>query len=141
ESLDKPWSREMADKLDQRANIAAVSELDVAARCEYVDWQLSDRFREENYFLLIPDVQAMRSLAALLAVRARLEMHRGELDKAVYSLQTGLALGRDVAHTPSLVCGLVGLAVSGIMLNRAEELIQLPATPNLYWALTDLPEP
>jgi hypothetical protein len=138
--LEQPWQSELASKLQPFAATAALRELDHGARCEYVDWQLTSRLREDNYSLLIPDVQAMRTLAQFLSARLRLEIHRGEIDKAVASLQTGLALSRDLAQTPLLISCLVGFASAHFMLNRVEELIQLPNTPSLYWAFTELPE-
>jgi hypothetical protein len=59
----------------------------------------------------------------------------------VYSLQTGLTLGRDLSRAPTLIHFLVGAACVQVMLAQAEDLIQAPGAPNLYWALTDLPRP
>lgn len=138
--LDKPLTPEMAKKLAGFAPSQAARELDQAARCSYVDWQLTERAREEGYMLLLYDVQSFRSLVLLLAARMRLEIHQGEVTKAVYSLQTGLAAGRDICRTPILISYLVGVAVCTTMLNQAEDLVQLPHTPCLYWAFTELPD-
>jgi hypothetical protein len=116
-------------------------QVDLAARREYLDWGMAERLRREGFGLLLPDVQGMRSIATLLAVRARLEIADGRYDKAVYTLQTGLAAARHTGDGVILIQSLVGVAIAQLMLVRVEELIQQPDAPNLYWALTDLPRP
>jgi hypothetical protein len=116
-------------------------QVDLASRREYVDWGMAERLRREGIGILLPDVQGMRSIAALLVVRARLEIAEGRYDKAVYTLQTGLALARHVGDGVILIQNLVGIAIAQLMIARVEELIQQPDAPNLYWALTDLPRP
>ena len=68
-------------------------------------------------------------------------MADGDIDRAVYTLQTGFALSRDVGRGPTIINFLVGAAIAHQMVDRVEDLIQLPRGPNLYWALTILPEP
>src|SRR5262249_23524576 len=53
----------------------------------------------------------------------------------------GLSPGRDVGDGPTLIHGLVGVAITGIMNERLLELMQQPGAPNFYWAITDLPHP
>jgi hypothetical protein len=50
-------------------------------------------------------------------------------------------LGRDAAKPPLLVCGLVGIAIESMANGTILELIASPNSPNLYWSLTELPEP
>ncbi len=119
----------------------ALREVDRASRREYCDWELAQRVREEGIYTLLPDIQGVRQFATLLAARARLEMAEGQLDKAVYTLQTGFALARYAGDGPSLIQALVGNAIATVMLAQLEELLRQPAAPNLYWALTDLPRP
>jgi hypothetical protein len=116
-------------------------EVDRAARREYCDWEMTQHVKTEGIGMLLPDVQGFREYARLLSVRSRLEMAEGKLDRATYTLQTGFALARDVAKGPTLINALVGLAVAEQMGDRLEEMIQLPDGPNLYWALTVLPQP
>jgi hypothetical protein len=56
-------------------------------------------------------------------------------------LQTGYALSRHVAEGPTLINGLVGLAITAIMNKQLETLMQQPDAPNLYWSLATLPAP
>lgn len=116
-------------------------QVDRASRREYVDWGMAERLRREGFGLLLPDIQGLRQIGTLLAVRARLEIAEGRYDKAVYTLQTGLALSRHVGDAVTLIQDLVGMAIARIMLAQLEELIQQPDAPNFYWALTELPRP
>jgi hypothetical protein len=112
-------------------------EMDMAARRRDCDWQTEGR--PEGIGFLIPDVQGFRSLAAVLAVRARYAMARGELDEAVQAFQTGYALARNMGKGPFLIQVLVGAAIASVMDNQLDELLQQPGAPNLYWALAVLP--
>jgi hypothetical protein len=122
-------------------NNRMLEQVELAARREYVDWGMTERIRRDGFELLLPDVQSLRQIATLLAVRARLEIADGRYDKAVYTLQTGLALARHIGDGVLLIQDLVGMAVAGQMFAQVEELIQRPGAPNLYWALTELPRP
>jgi hypothetical protein len=118
-----------------------LKEVDRAARRSYCDWEMTPRVREDGIALLLPDVQSMRDFARYLAVRARLELADGQFDQAAHTLQTGLQMGRHVGDAPTLIQALVGAAISTVMLNQVEEWVRLPDGPNLYWALTNLPQP
>jgi hypothetical protein len=116
-------------------------EVDRAARRVNCDWELSERIREEGFRLLLPDVQEMRQRARMLAVRARLELADRNFDQAAYSLRTGFALARHTGDGPTLIHGLVAVASAMVMTGQVETWIQIPNSPSLYWALTDLPTP
>jgi hypothetical protein len=112
-----------------------------AARYEFVDWELTEKLRKTGFGTLLPDIQPMREFANYLALRSRLAMAEGRLDDAHRDLQTMFAVARDTGHAPILICDLVGIAVGSIAAERIDEFIQQPHAPNLYWALTDLPQP
>src|SRR5262249_46330278 len=82
-------------------------EVDLGARREYCDWEFTDRIRKEGIRMLLPDVQSFREFATLLACRARLQIAAGDYDKAVYSFQTGMAMGNHVADAPMFISALV----------------------------------
>lgn len=93
------------------------------------------------YFILLPDVQGMRGfLGRGLAARIRYHISRGELDEAREGILVGLANARHLAQTPFYVNQLVAVAIHRIMLDRTAELMSRPNSPNLYWALSTLPE-
>ncbi len=117
-----------------------LEDLALAARTERCDWELP--LREGNPFaILLPELQTMRELARLLALRTRLQIAEGKPDEALGTLRTGFAVARHVAEGPILINGLVGIAICQSMSARVEELMQQPGAPSLYWALTSLPQP
>jgi len=118
-----------------------LKELDLAARRENCDWEMTPRLRAEGYNLLVPDIQAMREYAQVLALRSRLDIQDGKFDQAIYGLQTGFAMSRHVNENPFLISSLVGMAIGQTMLDRVEEVMQMENAPNLYWSLADLPRP
>jgi hypothetical protein len=122
-------------------NARMLQEMDRGARRTYCDWELNDRLREDGIGLLLPDLQSFREYANFLRVRFKQELLQGRYDKAVRTLQTGLALGRDIAKGPTLIHGLVGVAIGMVMLSEVDEWINHPGSPNLYWALSNLPRP
>ncbi len=138
--LDRPLA-EIHDKISFIRNFSALKEVDIGARRESCDWQMTERLRKEGIGLLLPDVQGFREYATMLAMRCRLEIADKKYADAIYTLQTSFALGRHVSEMPTLISGLVGNAICTVTLGRVEELMQAPGAPNLYWALTDLPRP
>jgi hypothetical protein len=138
--LDRPL-QEVRDKIGFVRHFEALKAVDAGARRESCDWEMTERLRKEGIGMLLPDVQGFREYAILLAMRCRLEIADKDYADALHTLQTGLALGRHVSDMPTLISALVGNASCALMLGRVEELIQAPGSPNLYWALTDLPRP
>src|SRR5215831_18574696 len=118
-----------------------LKEVDRAARREYCEWELTPRMREDGIAMLLPDVQGFREYSHLLSLRNRFQVADGKFDDAVYTLQTSFALARDVANGPTLIQALVGLAIAQVQIGDVEALMQAPKSPNLYWALTNLPRP
>jgi hypothetical protein len=114
-------------------------EIEVASHYKDCDWQIEDR--PEGIGLLLPEVQGFRNVAVVLAVRARYEIAQGKWDEAARTLQTGYAVGRHMGKGPTFIHVLVGSAIARLMDQQVEAWVQQPATPNLYWALTDLPRP
>jgi hypothetical protein len=116
-------------------------EIALGARSEGCDWGVAEELRKNGIFTELAGQQELREFINLLDVRARLELAEGSWPQALHTVQTGLTMGRHVAESPTLISALIGVAVSQIMLNRLQEVMQQPDVPNLYWALTDLPQP
>ncbi len=114
-------------------------EVGVAAHYKDCDWQIEDR--PEGLGLLLPEVQGFRNVAAVLAVRARYEIAQGKWDDAAQTLRIGYAVGRHLGQGPTFIHVYVGGAIARLMDQQVEAWIQQPGSPNLYWALTDLPRP
>jgi hypothetical protein len=114
---------------------------DEAAKLEHADWQALLPLRREGINLIIPEVQQMRTLAVALRVRCRLEIAEKRYGDAVVTLKTMFALARHLGEHPTLIAGLVGVAVASMAAETLDEFSAQPGAPNLYWALTDLPRP
>ncbi|MBW3542070.1 MAG: hypothetical protein KY476_17510 [Planctomycetes bacterium] len=118
-------------------------QLKKATRRERVDWdwRMQDLKGNEPIEFLLAEVQEMRTLARLLRLKARLEIAEGRYEDAVETLRTGFALARAAADPPTLINDLVGIAIAMIMHAEVRELIAASDSPNLYWALSELPAP
>jgi hypothetical protein len=141
QALHSPLGELRRNDLDWILRAKQFNEVDLAARREYVDWDLTSRVRREGIEMLLPDMQSFRMTAKMLALRARLQIADQHYEEALYTLQTGYALGRDLGDAPLVISALIGVAIGTEMSNQVEELIQAPGSPNLYWALTALPSP
>ncbi|HJZ54596.1 MAG TPA: hypothetical protein VKE74_06535, partial [Gemmataceae bacterium] len=99
------------------------------------------KLRTDGIGLLLPDLQKMRQIAAGLQVRFRTEIARGRFDDALVTAKTMFALARHMGEHPTLIGSLVGIAIAFITTGPLEEMLEQPWCPNLYWALTHLPQP
>ena len=135
EKLPKKEIREALAPYEMALRIA-----EQASLRESCDWAVPP-FTLVNWDFPFSEIQGCRELARLLVVRSRLEMSEGDYDKAALSLRTGLALARHLGDSDTMIHGLVGIAISAVMLNVVEEWMQVPGSPNLYWSLTALPVP
>lgn len=119
----------------------ALRQADFAARLEYADWNILPQLRQQGYMLLIPEVQQFRGLATALVVRGRGQLVDKDFDGAVNTIKTLFAMSRHLSEHPTIITGLVGVAIAQMGCNLLEELMQQPGAPNLYWAFTGLPTP
>ena len=123
--------------LDQHQT--ALREAELGARRQACDWGFESRL--EGFELMLLEIQEMRALTRLVAIRTRVAIAEKKLDEAVYWLQTGFAMARHISQGPFLVQSLVGIASCAILNQALEDLIQSPGAPSLYWALADRPHP
>ena len=86
-------------------------------------------------------MQQLRSLARALKVRFRAEVALGRFDDAIRTAKTMFAMSRHLGEHPTLIGDLVGMAIASMAIGPLEEMLEQPGCPNLYWALTNLPEP
>jgi hypothetical protein len=119
----------------------ALRQADYAARLEQADWQMLIPLRRDGLYLLIPDVAQMRTLANVLRVRLRAEIAERRFADATATVKTLLAMSRHLGEAPTLIADLVGVAIAVATFHALDELIEQPGSPNLYWALTNLPHP
>jgi hypothetical protein len=119
----------------------ALRQADRAARLDTPDWQILTKLKADGVGELIPDVQQLRPVAAALKVRFRAEVALGRFDDAIRTAQTLFAMSRHLSEHPTFVGNLVGIAVAYHAIGPIEEMMEQPGSPNLYWALTNLPDP
>jgi hypothetical protein len=120
---------------------AALRQADWAARLDRPDWEILLKLKTDGIGLLLPDLQQLRMLASALKVRFRAEVALGRFDDGLRSTKTMFALARHCGEHPTLIGELVGIAIATIAIGPLEEMLEQPGCPNLYWALTNLPNP
>ncbi len=120
---------------------AVFRELEYGARCTQCEWASAPTSGVEAVAAIVGGPPWQRELARWLSLRCKLELAEQRFDDALRTIQTGLQFGKHVAEGPSLIQMLVGNALVSIFLARIDSLIELPDSPNLYWALSSLPKP
>jgi hypothetical protein len=118
----------------------AMTLFDLAARREYAHWDVG--IRERGFDTLLPHLNGIRVVTNAYALRARLAMAKGDWPAAERAIQTALGLARHLNDQPVIVQSLVQAAMIDATLARGVRTwIARPGSPNLYWALTGLPQP
>jgi hypothetical protein len=120
---------------------ATLRQADRAARMDKPDWQILLKAKTDGFNLLLPDVQKIRSLATALQMRFREEIAADRLDDALVTAKTMFAMTRHMGEHPTLIGDLVGIAIGNVTIVAFEEMLERPGCPNLFWALTALPNP
>jgi hypothetical protein len=133
EEPEEPFTREVPQ--------SALAQADRAARLDNPDWQILLKIKADGVNTLLPDVQALRGVARSLQARFRTEVTRGQIDDALRTAKTMFAMARHMGEHPTLIGDLVAIAIANLAMSPLEELLEQPRCPNLFWALTDLPEP
>jgi hypothetical protein len=118
--------------------------IDVATRCRDCDWGhniVLEMRGPEVYSFLLPEIQSMRLMSRALMLQARVAIADRDYDKAIDLLRMNYRMGGDVSRSPFIVSALVGIAICSGGNAHAVELIAAKDSPNLYWALAELPRP
>ena len=89
----------------------------------------------------LPEFQESRELCRMLVVRTRLAIAEQRYDDAAETMKIDYRLARDVAKVPFLVNGLIGIAEASMANGTIVDSIGQPNSPNLYWAIAELPDP
>ncbi len=119
----------------------ALEEADRAARLDNPDWQILLKLKSDGFGTLLPDLQALRTVARAMQARFRTEVAGGRIDDAVRTAKSLFAMARHMGEHPTLIGDLVGIANANMAISPLEEMVQRPECPNLYWALSNLPDP
>jgi len=139
------WRDLPVDQLDRKEVEKALSsfsscfhQIKLAAQRNYCKWELP---LEDGFALQLPHLATFRRMIFALQLQIRLKIADGQTDQALEMMQHGLYMGRGIAEGPTVIQDLVGIAITAILFKEVEGLMQTPDSPNLYWALTALPDP
>jgi len=106
-----------------------------AARCKECNWP---EWKPGSQPRVLTEY---RKLAYIIELWARLEISRGGYKGAAIAMRTGFGMARHLGQGPTIIQGLVGASVGGIMCREVEQYLQGKDSPNLYRALANLPRP
>ncbi len=114
-----------------------------ASRQRRCEWDLGMEYIEGAALFSFPlsNAQETRSISRAIGLQTRAAIAEGDFDKAVELMGMNYKLGGDVAKIPAMVASLVGIAEVSIANDSMQELIGAEGSPNMYWALTELPDP
>jgi hypothetical protein len=82
-----------------------------------------------------------RMLTQLINLKARLQIAQGRFDEAIATMEANLAMAKHVGEAPTVMQGMIGVAMAAMTLQRVEDLAQTKGAPNLHEALKTLPRP
>lgn len=135
--LRLPLSRLPRAEVQQVIQQAQLSlqQIELATRCKECNWPPFTPGTMPAY------LKEYRTLAQLLCLKARLQAAQGQYADSVGTIRTGLAMAKQVGESPTLVQGMVGVAIAALTLQRIEDIAQVKDGPNLYDALEALPRP
>ena len=91
--------------------------------------------------IMPPHLKQYRMLTHLMNLKARLQIAQGRFDEAIATIRTNLAMAKHIGESPTVVQGMVGVAMATMALQRIEDLAQVQSSPNLFPALKALPRP
>jgi tetratricopeptide (TPR) repeat protein len=109
-----------------------------ATRSKQCNWPFVKPGQVSQQFM--DDLSKYRQFAFILDVQAMLQIEQGQYDQAKETLKTSLTMAKHLGDAPTLVQGMVGIAIAALNQSRIEQWIQSDNAPNLYWALEDLPQ-
>jgi hypothetical protein len=115
-------------------------QIELGARRRTAEWEYT--LDEPNPIgLLLPDVNWMRNYEPMLVLRARMALAEKDFTAACHHLETGFAFSRHVGEGPTLIHSLVAMSMASQFADTVVDFIEQPDSPNLYWALTAMPQP
>lgn len=146
-NLETPLSKVPLDKAHQAgAAFKTMIEQYVVPASQRIDcdWGhsiVSETPGPEMFSFLLPEIQSLRGMSRAIMLATRMAVADGDFARAVDLLRMNFRLGENIGKSPFLVSGLVGVAVFGVGAGEVTELIAAKGSPNLYWALAELPRP
>jgi len=110
-----------------------------ATRSKQCNWPFVKPGQVSQQFM--DGLSKYRQFAFILDVQGKLQIEQGQYHQSRETLKASLSMAKHLGDAPTLVQGLVGIAIAALNLSRTEQWIQSDNAPNLYWALEDLPQP
>ena len=139
------WRDLPVDQLDRKEVDEALSsfsncfhQIKLASQRTHCQWEMP---LEDGFTMQMPHLATFRRMIFAMQLQIRLTIADGQTDQAMELLQQGMYMGRSIAQGPTVIQDLVGTAITAVLLKEVEGLMQTPDSPNLYWALTTLPDP
>jgi hypothetical protein len=126
--------QKQVEELIQR-NIESLRLVARAARCKQCNWPKWKPGANP------PDQSGYRNLGFLINLWARLEIVRRQYDSSLVAMQTGFGMARHVGQGPTTMQAMVGTAIGALMCREVELFVKGKDSPNLYWAMANLPRP
>jgi hypothetical protein len=115
-------------------------QFDLGARRKTADWNYT--FDQGSVVdILLPDMAWMRNYVPMLVLRVRVELAEGNFAAAARSLETGFAFSRQIGEASLLISSLIAVACANQFADCVADFVERPDAPNLYWALTAMPQP
>lgn len=103
-----------------------LSALPAAAAHEHAGFPLDF---EDGMEIALPNLAPMRAFMRLLAMQAELDAARSAFDEADHRLALGFRMGRFAEETPTIIGGLVGIAVRAIGAHSLERIFSRHSLP------------
>jgi len=89
--------------------------------------------------LQLNGLQETRSISRAIALQTRLAILESRFDDAIELMRMNYRLGENVGRIKLMVANLIGIAEIGITNGNMIDFIAAPDSPNMYWALSELP--
>ncbi len=116
----------------------ALQKVAEGARRDHCIWELPTR--SDGIHVEKPELRHISKIRVALQLRSRLALVEGRFDDAWHDYQTLMALSRHMTQGRSTSRAFPALGGVSAVLRQIEDAIQQPQAPNLYWALSTLPE-
>ena len=139
ESLLKTPAKKVSETFDDYIN----THIERATRCRYCDWGLAEEDLKgmELYSFLFPSLKNTRSISRVLALQTRVAIAEQRFDRAAELIRMNYQLAGNVGKIKFIVAGMTGIHGVHTANNTVIDLIATPNSPNMYYALTELPRP
>ena len=136
-------SKENFSAEQARADVPSpdIDELRRAAFCREADWEYPVDANVPHEEIVISDAADLQVILRGLAVHCRADIADGDLTSALDKLTSGLGMVAHLQNTSLPISKMLQAKNLDMYLDVIEEAIQHESAPNLYWALTALPDP